>query len=95
MMVLFPMAFVSAISYPRMVSMLLSVYLVGRVTHISSWMSNRGHNKAWANEEFLKIILIQLLFLGLMSSVRITGVLKPLTSVVGNLRIVKRLTKKP
>ena len=75
--VLFPNAFICAMSFPGFTAGMLAFYSIFRINHINSYTSIRGHNKAFALEETLKLCLIILIAGAMCSSVRLTGILAP------------------
>ena len=68
--------FVSAISYPRFAFIGASAYLMLRIGYTNAYNSHRGHNRATALEEFLKLTLLLLVFGGVASSFRVMGLSK-------------------
>ena len=71
--VLFANAFITALNFPRFTSVLIWSYFFLRVSHINSWMSFRGHNKAWANEETLRFIVVLSMIGAMRSSAHLAG----------------------
>ena len=69
-------AFISAISYPRFTFYLLLSSFVLRLLYTSAYLSFRGHNRATASEEVLKLMLVILVGASFMSSRKIMGLEK-------------------
>ena len=65
MIVILPNAFISALNFPRATNFLLGAYLILRIMHVNSYTDHRGHNKAYAPEEFMRSISTMLILLGL------------------------------
>ena len=89
MIVLYPNAFIGMLVYPRVTLTLLYIFLAFRVWHIKGYLHFRGHNKAFAAEEFSKLVLICMVTVSILSSLSMMGV----TQRLGVLRkfIPKRL----
>ena len=100
MMVLFPNAFICALSYPRYTSWCLGTFLAVRLLHINGYSNFRGFNKAMVWEEMLKVIMSLIIIGGFASSMRITGIPKFVMEKVrytgmftGKSRIAQRMQK--
>ena len=74
LVILFPNAFISALSFPRYTTFCLASFLITRFNHFNGYTNFRGHNKAYAHEEFMKVVLFLTLMGSLYSSMRLTGV---------------------
>src|SRR5450830_200018 len=73
MPVLFANTFIGLLSFPRMTVATLTLFLVLRLWHMQSYLSFRGHNKAFAAEEFSKLTVVMMVAIGLASSLNIMG----------------------
>ena len=72
--ILLPNAFISALTFPRYTTFCLASFLITRFNHFNGYTNIRGHNKAYAHEEFMKLVLFMTLMGSLYSSMRLTGV---------------------
>ena len=72
--ILFPNAFICAMSFPRLANFFLGSYLLLRIMHINGYTDFRGHNKAFASEEITRSLLAFLTFAAMYSSIRLTGI---------------------
>ena len=81
-LVLLPNAFICALSYPRLASILMGGYAIARCNHINSYTSVRGYNKAILHEELMRLDLILFIAAAFASSLRITGLFNPLWRVL-------------
>ena len=72
--ILYPNAFLAMLVYPRVTLGLLYIFLIFRIWHIQGYLSFRGHNKAFASEEFSKLTLVFILATSLLASLSILGV---------------------
>ena len=74
MIVILPNAFIAALQFPRATNFLLGAYLILRIMHVNSYTDTRGHNKAYAPEEFMRSVSTMLILFGMASSLRLTGI---------------------
>ena len=81
-LVLLPNAFICALSYPRLASILMGGYAVARFNHVNSYTSVRGYNKAMLHEELMRLDLILFIAAAFASSLRITGIFNPMWRVL-------------
>jgi hypothetical protein len=79
MIIFFPNAFIGLLSFPKTTLALMYAFLLLRVWHIKGYLSFRGHNKAYAAEEFSKLTLVILLGVSIASSLSMLGVLQRLS----------------
>ena len=91
MIVILPNAFISALNFPRATNFLLGAYLILRIMHVNSYTDHRGHNKAYAPEEFMRSISTMLILLGLQSSFRLTGIPATISGRVGKTWVAQKL----
>mmetsp|Transcript_33388 Transcript_33388/g.51222 ORF Transcript_33388/g.51222 Transcript_33388/m.51222 type:complete len:146 (-) Transcript_33388:12-449(-) len=84
--IFFTSTFVSALAFPRFTAWASLVYLSSRVFYTRCYLSFRGHNKATALEEIMKLELITLVMAAILSSMSIMGVHK--------LAFVRKITPK-
>ena len=54
--------------------------MIARINHMSGYTNFRGHNKAFAHEEFMKIALFWVIMGAFCSSIRVSGVPRSLIS---------------
>ena len=85
-MVFLPNAFITALSFPKTAAVLTAYYAVARFNHINTYTRFRGYNSAMIHEELMRMNLIFILASALCSGVRISGVLRPITSKLGPLK---------
>ena len=72
--ILLPNAFVSALTFPRYTTFCLASFLFTRFNHFNGYTNFRGHNKAFANEEFMRVVLFMTIMGSFYSSLRLIGV---------------------
>ena len=85
-MVFLPNAFITALSFPKTAAFLTGYYAVARYNHINTYTGFRGYNNAMVHEELMRLNIIFILVSAFCSGVRISGVLRPLTSKLGLMR---------
>ena len=81
-MVFLPNAFICALSYPNLASVLMGGFCIARYNHINSYTTVRGYNNAMITEEMLRLNILLVIFAAMASSLRITGLFKPMWRVI-------------
>jgi hypothetical protein len=73
--------------YPRFTLGLLYFYLAFRIFHINGYLSFRGHNKALAAEECLKVTLLVMTGTAIWASLGLLGVTPRLRGLLSRVRV--------
>jgi len=81
-LIFLPNAFICALSYPNLASVLMGGFCIARYNHINSYTTVRGYNNAMLHEEMLRFDIILAIAAALASSLRITGLFNPMWRVL-------------